>query len=119
MAEYVVDEATVGIVTVGGCRGAVLEAVEMLAKEGIALDFLRVTGFPFCTAVEEFLLSHDLNIVVEQNRDGQLKRLLMLETAVPKSKLASVLDYRGSPISAEVVVQGVRDRLGLVPVEVG
>jgi 2-oxoglutarate ferredoxin oxidoreductase subunit alpha len=115
----VVDEATVGIVTVGGCRGAVLEAVEMLAKEGIALDFLRVTGFPFCTAVEEFLLSHDLNIVVEQNRDGQLKRLLMLETAVPKSKLASVLDYRGSPISAEVVVQGVRDRLGLVPVEVG
>jgi 2-oxoglutarate ferredoxin oxidoreductase subunit alpha len=114
-----VAEATFGLVTVGGCRGAVLEAVDLLAEDGIALDFLRVTGFPFANAVEEFLLEHDLNIVVEQNRDGQLKRLLMLETAVPKSKLASVLDYGGSPISAAVVAQGVRDRLGLVPVEAG
>ena len=107
------------LVTMGGCRGAVLEASELLAAEGITLDFMRVTGFPFSTAVEEFLLSHDLNIVVEQNRDAQLKRLLMLETAVPKSKLASVLDYKGAPLSAEVVAQGVRARLGLVPVEAG
>ncbi len=113
------NDAAVGLVTVGSCRGAVLEAIELLAEEGIALDFLRVTGFPFSTAVEEFLLSHDLNIVVEQNRDGQLKRLLMLETAVPKRKLASVLDYQGSPLSAHVVVQGVRDQLGLVAVEAG
>ena len=113
------NDAAVGLVTVGSCRGAVLEAIELLAEEGIVLDFLRVTGFPFSTAVEEFLLSHDLNIVVEQNRDGQLKRLLMLETAVPKRKLASVLDYQGSPLSAHVVVQGVRDQLGLVAVEAG
>ena len=115
----ITDEATVGLVTVGGCRGAVLEALELLAEEGIALDFLRVTGFPFSAAVEEFLLAHDVNIVVEQNRDAQLKRLLMLETAVPKNKLASVLDYGGAPLSAEAVAQGVRDRLGLVPVEAG
>jgi 2-oxoglutarate ferredoxin oxidoreductase subunit alpha len=114
-----VDDATVGIVTMGGCRAAVLEAVELLAEEGITLDFLRVTGFPFSTAVEEFLLSHDVNIVVEQNRDAQLKRLLMLETAVPKIKLSSVLDYKGAPLSADVVARGVRDRLGLVPVEAG
>ena len=114
-----VDGATVGLVTMGGCRGAVLEAIELLADEGITLDFLRVTGFPFCTAVEEFLLSHDVNIVVEQNRDAQLMKLLLLETAVPKSKLSSVLDYRGAPLSADVVVGGVRDRLGLVPVEAG
>ena len=113
------DEATVGLVTVGGCRAAVLEALESLEEEGIHLDFLRVTGFPFSAAVEEFLLAHDVNIVVEQNRDAQLKRLLMLETAVPKNKLASVLDYGGAPLSAEVVAQGVRDRLGLVPVEAG
>ena len=114
-----VDKATVGLVTVGGCRAAVLEALGLLAEEGIALDFLRVTGFPFSDAVEEFLLSHDMNIVIEQNRDGQFKRLLLLETAVPKSKLDSVLDYQGSPLSADVVVRGVRDRLGLVPVAVG
>ena len=115
----ITDEATVGLVTVGGCRAAVLEALELLEEEGIHLDFLRVTAFPFSAAVEEFLLAHEVNIVVEQNRDAQLKRLLMLETAVPKSKLDSVLDYGGAPLSAEVVAQGVRDRLGLVPVEAG
>ncbi len=113
------ENTTVGVVTLGGCRGAVLEAIELLAEEGIALDFLRVTGFPFSAAVDDFLLSHDVNIVVEQNRDAQLKRLLLLETAVPKSKLASVLDYGGAPLSATVVAVGVRDRLGLVPVEAG
>ena len=113
------NDATVGLVTVGSCRGAVLEAIELLAEDGMALDFLRITGFPFSSAVEEFLLFHDLNIVVEQNRDGQLKRLLMLETAVPKNKLASVLDYRGSPLGADVVVQGVRNQLVLVAVEAG
>ena len=113
------ENTTVGLVTVGGCRGAVLEAIELLAEEGIALDFLRVTGFPFSAAVDDFLLSHDVNIVVEQNRDAQLKRLLLLETAVPKSKLASVLDYGGAPLTATVVAVGVRDRLGLVPVEAG
>ena len=115
----ITDEATVGLVTVGGCRAAVLEALELLEEEGIHLDFLRVTAFPFSAAVEEFLLAHDVNIVIEQNRDAQLKRLLVLETAVPKNRLASVLDYGGAPLSAEVVAQGVRDRLGLVPVEAG
>ena len=116
---HVGNNTTVGLVTLGGCRGAVLEAIELLAEEGIVLDFLRVTAFPFSAAVEEFLLSHDVNIVVEQNRDAQLMRLLLLETAVPKSKLASLLDYRGAPLSATVVARGVRDRLGLVPVEAG
>jgi 2-oxoglutarate ferredoxin oxidoreductase subunit alpha len=113
------ENATVGLVTFGGCRGAVLEAVDLLAEDGIELDYLRVTGFPFAAAVDEFLLSHDMNIVIEQNRDAQMKRLLILETTVPKSKLTSVLDYRGAPLSAAVVVQGVRERLGLVPVEAG
>ena len=103
----------------GGCRGAVLEAIDILEGEGITLDFLRVTGFPFSAAVDEFLLSHDVNIVVEQNRDGQLRRLLVLETSVPKSKLASVLDYKGSPLSAEVVARGVREQLALVAVQAG
>jgi len=107
--------ATVGIVTIGGCRGAVLEAIEILAEEGIFVDFLRVRGFPFAKSVEEFLLAHELNIVVEQNRDAQLRRLLILETDVEKKAVASLLDYKGNPLSAEVVLEGVRERLGLVP----
>jgi len=107
--------ATVGIVTIGGCRGAVLEAIEILAEEGIFVDFLRVRGFPFAKSVEEFLLAHEVNIVVEQNRDAQLSRLLILETDVEKKAVTSLLDYKGNPLSAEVVLEGVRERLGLVP----
>ena len=110
--------ATVGIVTIGGCRGAVLEAIEELAEEGTAIDFLRVRGFPFAKSVEEFLLAHELNIVVEQNRDAQLRRLLILETDVEKKAVVSILDYKGNPLSAEVVLEGVRERLGLVPAAV-
>jgi len=110
--------ATVGLVTIGGCRGAVLEAIEILAEEGTAVDFLRVRGFPFAKSVEEFLLAHELNIVVEQNRDAQLSRLLILETDVEKKAVASLLDYKGNPLSAEVVLEGVRERLELVPAAV-
>ena len=111
--------ATVGIITIGGCRGAVLEAIEILGNEGMPVDFLRVRGFPFAKCIEEFLLAHEVNIVVEQNRDAQLKRMLILETDVEKRTLASVLDYKGDPLSAEVVLEGVRERLGLVPVAAG
>ena len=52
------------------------------AKDGVALDYMRVRGFPFGDDVREFLESHEINFVVEQNRDGQLRSLLTLETGV-------------------------------------
>ena len=54
----------------------------LLAKEGIALDYMRVRGFPFGDEVRKFLESHEVNFVVEQNRDAQLRSLLMLETGI-------------------------------------
>ena len=113
-----VPGATVGIVTIGGCRGAVLEAIEVLADESIPVDFIRIRGFPFSKSINEFLLAHEINIVIEQNRDAQLRRLLILATDVEKKTLASVLDYKGNPLSADVVLRGVRERLGLIPVAV-
>ncbi|CAN5171655.1 2-oxoacid:acceptor oxidoreductase subunit alpha [soil metagenome] len=104
-----------GIVTVGGCRAAVLEAVDRLAEQGIELDFMRVRGFPFCTRVGEFLEDHDVNFVVEQNRDGQLRSLLLLETGVSPDRLASVRYYGGLPLSAHHVIEGVTERVGAQP----
>ena len=106
----VVDDhahAPLGIVTLGSCELAVLEAVELLAKRDIAADYMRVRGFPFGAAVRAFLEAHETIVVVEQNRDGQLRTLLTLETPVPKEKLRSVLAYGGYPLSAEDVVDGV------------
>jgi 2-oxoglutarate ferredoxin oxidoreductase subunit alpha len=101
----------VGLVTVGGCHSACLEALDLLAKDGIVLDYMRVRGFPFGDEVTKFLESHDVNFVVEQNRDGQLRSLLTLETGVPLDKLESVRYYGGFPMSAHHVISGVKARL--------
>ena len=86
--------------TVGSCELAVLEAIETLAKQGIAADYMRIRGFPFVLSVRAFLDDHETLVVVEQNRDAQLRSLLALETYVPKEKLRSVLAYGGYPLSA-------------------
>ena len=100
-----------GIVTIGSPRAAVLEAVDRLAEEGIALDFLRVRGFPFDESVRDFLVAHEVNFVVEQNRDAQLRSLLLLETAVAPERLASVRYYGGLPLSTHHVIEGVKGHL--------
>jgi len=97
----------IGIVSVGSCDGAVLEAIDVLKGRGQHVDYLRVRAFPFGEEVEAFLKSHEHIFVVEQNRDAQLKSLLILETAVEKSKLSSVLHYSGLPLPASFVVDGI------------
>ena len=69
------------------------EALDLLAERGVVGDFMRVRGFPFDAAVEAFLAEHDINFVVEQNRDAQLRSLLILETNVSKDRLRSCLLY--------------------------
>jgi 2-oxoglutarate ferredoxin oxidoreductase subunit alpha len=103
--------ATVGLLTIGGCHAACMEAMDLLAKDGIALDYMRVRGFPFGDEVRQFLEGHDITFVVEQNRDAQLRTLLTLETAVPMAKVHSVRYYGGFPMSAHHVVTGVKARL--------
>ncbi|MGE0450827.1 MAG: 2-oxoacid:acceptor oxidoreductase subunit alpha [Vicinamibacterales bacterium] len=100
--------AKLGLLTVGGCHAACVEAMDLLASEGIAVDYMRVRGFPFGTEVAEFLESHDVNFVVEQNRDAQLRSLLTLETGVPIEKMESVRYYGGFPMSAHHVIAGVK-----------
>jgi 2-oxoglutarate ferredoxin oxidoreductase subunit alpha len=96
-----------GVITLGGCEPAVREALDLLADRGIAADYMRVRGFPFDQTVQAFLDEHDFCFVVEQNRDAQLRSLLVLETCVPKEKLKSLLVYGGFPLSAKNVVDGV------------
>jgi 2-oxoglutarate ferredoxin oxidoreductase subunit alpha len=103
--------ARVGLVTVGGCHAACIEALDLLAADGIALDYMRIRGFPFSDDVAAFLERHEVNFIVEQNRDGQLRNLLQLETAVPVEKLESVRYYGGFPMSAHHVIAGVKARL--------
>jgi 2-oxoglutarate ferredoxin oxidoreductase subunit alpha len=103
--------ARLGLVTIGGCHAACVEALDLFAREGVAMDYLRVRGFPFGDEVRRFLEAHEVNFVVEQNRDAQLRSMLMLETGVPVEKLESVRYYGGFPMSAHHVMTGVKAKL--------
>lgn len=106
-------KATFGLVTIGGCDLAAREALDELAKRDIKGDYMRIRAFPFGEDVETFLREHETVFVVEQNRDAQLRSLLVLETAVPKEKLHSIIAYGGFPLQATQVVAGVEKALGV------
>ncbi len=107
--------ADVGLISIGGCHAAVLEALDLLHDHGIDAEYMRIRGFPFAPSVHEFLESHEQVFVVEQNRDAQLRSLLALETGVARDEMIAVLDYGGLPLTAERVVQAVTSHLEGVP----
>jgi 2-oxoglutarate/2-oxoacid ferredoxin oxidoreductase subunit alpha len=99
--------ARVGIITLGGCDAAVREAIDLLAAQGSPMNYMRVKGFPFDECVADFIEENDYCFVVEQNRDAQLRSLLVLETRVSKYSLRSILVYGGFPLSARHVMEGI------------
>ena len=103
--------ARVGVITLGGCDSAVREALDILAANGTPMDYMRIRAFPFDEPVEAFLAEHDYCWVIEQNRDAQLKSLLILETPVAKDKLRSILVYGGFPLSAKNVLDEIAPAL--------
>lgn len=100
-----------GILAYGSSDGAVIEARDRLAEQGIHTDYLRIRAFPFTEEVEAFLRAHDTIYVVEQNRDAQMKSLLMLEANDIADRLVSILHYNGKPIPSDCVVTGVTEHL--------
>ncbi len=101
------EGAAIGLVTIGGCRGAVLEAVDELAERGVQADYMRVRAFPFHPDVERFLAAHEVNFVIEQNRDAQLRKLLITETEAERDALHSIRYYGGYPMSCSHVMDGL------------
>lgn len=100
-----------GVITIGGCERAVDEALDIMADREIPADYMRIRGFPFHQSIEAFLYEHEFCIVVEQNRDAQLRSLLILETCVPKDRVKSLLVYGGFPLSAKHVIDGIANHL--------
>jgi 2-oxoglutarate/2-oxoacid ferredoxin oxidoreductase subunit alpha len=101
----------IGIVSIGGCHAAVLEALDLLRAAGMSVDYMRIRAFPFGPSVAEFLNGHERCLVVEQNRDGQLRSLLAIETGIARDRMMSVLDFGGLPLTAPLVVRAVTKQL--------
>ena len=101
----------IGIIAYGSSNGAVIEAMDQLAGEGIYANYLRLKAFPFGDEVQAFLDRHDTVFVVEQNRDGQMRSLLLLETNVERNKLISVLHYNGMPMPSDIVTESIQKHI--------
>jgi len=95
------------IISLGSCDYAVLEAMDELSEKGIHFDYLRLKAFPFSKEVVSFIHEYESLFIVEQNRDAQLKSLLVIETDYPKKCMHSVLNYSGLPISSGSIVNEI------------
>jgi 2-oxoglutarate ferredoxin oxidoreductase subunit alpha len=101
-----------GVVYFGSTDPAMEEALCALEAKGVHLDALRIRAFPFQDEVFEFIRGHEQVFVVEQNRDAQLKALLVNEGGVHPARLVSVLHYDGTPITARFIVKAILENLG-------
>ncbi|MFZ5637567.1 MAG: 2-oxoacid:acceptor oxidoreductase subunit alpha [Pseudomonadota bacterium] len=103
--------ARFGAIHYGSTNPAMQEAVVRLHEDGIALDTLRVRAFPFPDSVREFIDGHEAVFVVEQNRDGQLRTLLINEFGIDPARLIAVLHYDGTPITARFIANAIAGRI--------
>jgi 2-oxoglutarate ferredoxin oxidoreductase subunit alpha len=111
--------ARFGAIYFGSTSPAMHEALETLAEQGIYVNALRVRAFPFQDEIAEFVRSHSKVFVVEQNRDGQFKTLLVNEAGVDPASLIPVLHYDGTPITARFITGEIAKqvaRLNVFPI---
>ncbi|HET7298002.1 MAG TPA: 2-oxoacid:acceptor oxidoreductase subunit alpha [Burkholderiales bacterium] len=95
--------ARFGCIYYGSTSPAMHEALESLAEHDIHVNALRVRAFPFQDEIFDFVASHSKVFVVEQNRDAQLKTLLVNDAGINPASLISVLHYDGTPITARFI----------------
>ena len=102
-----------GVIYFGSTGAAMAESLAALELDGIHLDRMRLRGFPFADEVADFIAAHDRCFVVEQNRDAQMKTLLVNECGIDPSRLVSVLHYDGTPITARFITKEIAEKARL------
>src|SRR5215813_4675365 len=108
--------ARFGVIYYGSTAPAMEEALDALEDHGAMLDLMRVRAFPFHDEVAAFIARYDKVFVVEQNRDGQMRTLLMNECNVDPNKLIAILHYDGTPITARFIIREIAGRLAALDV---
>jgi len=101
----------VGVLYYGSTSPAMNEALEAFEAQGVHVDAIRVRAFPFPPSVEQFIAEHDRVFVVEQNRDSQLRSLLVNELEIDPKRLPPIVHYDGTPITARFIVSAITSRL--------
>jgi 2-oxoglutarate ferredoxin oxidoreductase subunit alpha len=100
-----------GVIYYGSTSPAMDEAVTVLEQDGLPLDTVRVRAFPFADSVAQFIAAHERVFVVEQNRDGQLRTMLINEFGINPARLVSIVHYDGTPITARFITGAIKQRI--------
>src|SRR5262249_19113515 len=101
--------ARFGVIYYGSTSPSMNESLEELANKGVFVNALRVRSFPFQDEIADFVRSHSKVFVVEQNRDAQLKTLLVNDAHIDPASLISVLHYDGTPITARFITKEISE----------
>ena len=105
-----------GVIYYGSTSPAMDEAIHMTEARGHSLNRLRVRAFPFHSSVTSFVADHDFVFVVEQNRDAQLRSLIVNECSIDPVRLVPILHYDGTPITARFIARAIGDHLDALKV---
>jgi 2-oxoglutarate ferredoxin oxidoreductase subunit alpha len=105
------NQSEIGMLFFGTSTYSTEEAKDILENQGVILDALRLRAFPFGKEVEEFVRTHRWVFVIEQNRDAQMRGLMILEMDIDPKKLIPVLNYDGMPITADAIALQISDYL--------
>ena len=103
------EPARFGAIYYGSTSPSMNEALEALAERGIFVNALRVRAFPFADEIQDFVQSHSKVFVIEQNRDAQMKTLLVNEAGINPASLISILHYDGTPITARFITKEISE----------
>src|SRR5687767_723770 len=101
--------ARFGVIYFGSTSPSMHEALEVLSSQNIFINALRVRAFPFQEEVNDFVQSHSKVFVIEQNRDAQLKTLMVNDAGIHPQNLISILHYDGTPITARFITQEISE----------
>jgi 2-oxoglutarate ferredoxin oxidoreductase subunit alpha len=104
-------KTSLGVIYFGSTSPAMREALDVLEAQDIHLNALRLCAFPFPQSVDDFIARHDKVFVVEQNRDAQMRSMLVNELDVNPKQLVKVLHYDGTPITARFIAKAIRDHV--------
>jgi 2-oxoglutarate ferredoxin oxidoreductase subunit alpha len=103
------EPARFGVIYYGSTAPSMSEALEALGVKDIFINALRIRAFPFAEEIAEFVASHSKVFVIEQNRDAQLKTLLVNEAGINPASLISILHYDGTPITARFITKEISE----------
>ncbi len=100
-----------GVIYFGSTSPAMTEALDRLEEQGVQMNALRLRAYPLSQAVADFVEDHDTVFLVEQNRDGQLRMLLLSDLNADPSKVVPILHYDGTPITARFITDAIQGHL--------